>query len=150
MKAWAWRVGALTAALAAVSCQNATGPTGPSLTLAAVSVEGNALPSAVESWPDHHLELLADTVRIFRGDRWERVRVERLTGIDGVPRIRRDARSGTAHLQDGGIVLVPTCPPDADCLPGEELEPVPGGYELEWRVSGETGVTIRYREAVVS
>lgn len=150
MKARPWRIAALAATVAALSCQSATGPTGPSFSLVAVSVEGNALPAVVVSWPDHHLELLADTVRFFRDDRWARVRVERFTGIDGVPGIRREERTGTAVRLGTRILLVPDCPPDADCVPGEELEPVAGGYELEWRYSAEIRVTILYREAGVS
>lgn len=139
-----WRVWGGFGAAAALACGGSTDPDLPLESLAAAAVEGNALPATAVSWADYHLELLADTVRFLPGRRWERVHVERFTGFVGTPEVRRLESDGTVEWFQGRIYLNPTCPPDADCIPGEELEPVAGGYELSWQVAPETWVTVRF------
>lgn len=135
-------------ALAGVTLGGCKGPTLPDPPLTAlylVSVNGEALPATVVSWPDHQLEFLADTVRFHRGDRWGRERTERFTGFVGVPEIRVLAEGGIPIFEEDRIVLSPGCLPEADRLPAQILIPAGEGYTMEWWVTADVSVVLRYR-----
>jgi len=131
--------------LGAAACGGTSEPEEPGFTIAAFSVDGSPLPADLVNWPDFHLELLADTIRILPGKRWDRVRVERFTGFVGVPEIRRYERSGHVGLVWDATVLIPDCPPDADCPPGEVLLRDGDEFWIEERVSPEEWVEVRFR-----
>lgn len=109
------------------------------------SVGGQPLPATVVNWPDYHLEFLADTIRFTGNDRWERTRRERFTGLAGT-QLRTETLDGTATFGPWRVILQPTCLPDTgDCLPPLEFVPVNGTFLLEYPVTPDSTVLLRYR-----
>lgn len=146
MREWRKTAAVLAGLLPGVgACGGATGPEWGTFTLAAVSVDGEPLPATLANWPDYHRELLGDTIRLRSGDRWDRVRVERLTGFSGVPDTTTWETEGRVVAMGVLLMLAPDCSPDASCLAGDVLVPVDGMYRIDEPVSPEIQVAVLYR-----
>ena len=139
-----WRRLTLAGAMAVLgpACTGST--TGPHAldTLVAISVDGEPLPATVVDWPDHRLEFLADTVR-FSGDRYAQRRVERFTGLIGVPEIRETGTDGSVRVQGPFITLEPSC--DALFCVDIVLVRVGSRYRATWAPVEGVEVVVEYR-----
>lgn len=134
----------MTGAMAVLGLACTGSATGPHAldTLVAISVDGEPLPATVVNWPDHRLELLADTVR-FSGDRYAQRRVERFTGFIGVPEIRETGTDGSVRVQGPFITLEPSC--DALFCVDIVLVRLGSRYRATWAPVEGVEVVVEYR-----
>jgi hypothetical protein len=139
-----WRGLAMTGALALLGLGCTGSTTEPEVldTLVAVSVDGQALPATVVDWPDHHLELLADTVR-FSGESYTHRRITRFTGLIGVPEIREIGTDGSVRVEGRHITLEPSC--DALFCVDIVLVRVGSRYWATWAPVEGVEVVVEYR-----
>lgn len=139
-----WRRLALPGALAALglACNGSTTEPEALDTLVAVSVDGQALPATVVNWPDHHLELLADTV-FFSDVGYTQRRVVRFTGIIGVPEIQETGTQGNVRVEGRSITLEPSC--DALYCVDIVLWRVGSRYWSRWAAAEGVEVVVEYR-----
>lgn len=143
-----WMVRGLVATVAVAGlagCETTTAPERTVDTLLLVAVEDAALPAVAVDQPDLLLEILADTIRFREEGRWERQRVERVTGIDGIPREESATVEGNVEWKDGLILLIPACGVGGDCLPFAQLVPERGGYRMEVEVVQGVVLTHHFR-----
>jgi len=134
----------MTGALATLGLACTGSATEPEVldTLVAVSVDGRALPATVVNWPDHHLELLADTVR-FGDEGYSQRRLERFTGFVGVPEIRETGTEGSVRVEGRSITLEPSC--DAVFCVDIVLVRVGSRYWATWTPVEGVEVVVQYR-----
>ncbi len=139
-----WRGFSVTCALATLGLACTGSTTEPEMfdTLVAVSVDGQSLPATVVNWPDHHLELLADTVR-FNGKTYAHRRVERFTGFVGEPEIRETGTDGSVRVEGRSIWLEPSC--DALFCVDIVLVRVGSRYWARWTPEEGVEVVVEYR-----
>lgn len=139
-----WRGAALVAAMTVtgLGCTGSTTEPQVADALVAVAVNGEPLPATAINWPDYHLELLADTIRLT----WEgytQRRVERFTGFIGVPEIRETGTAGSVRFDGRSITLEPYC--DALFCRVMVLVQDGGTYRETWRPTEGVEVVVEYR-----